>query len=370
MLDLLLIVGAFALILVGAEVFTNGIEWLGVKLNMSQGATGSILAAIGTATPETLIPVVAILFTNTADSDDIGVGAILGAPFMLATLVMLLIGATAFFLRARRGRDTLRVDTPHASRDLSFFLVMYTLAVVLALLPPPLHFIKGYVGWVFLPTYFLYLFVVLRTPKATAVDAEEAAEEAEAFEELTFAAYLKRWGMRVVPTRPALWLVLFQVVLSFGAIIVGAKFFATFVEDVSHALGFHALLVSLILAPLATELPEAANSLIWTRQGKDVIALGNVAGAMVFQSTIPVTLGVLLTPWDLGPSSTAWPFGAMTALFALVSGALIWVQLRLRARESALPVSALMLGGSLYVVFIAYTVFAVLTGATSPVSVR
>src|SRR6202171_3001 len=130
--DIALIVGAFVLILAGAEVFTNGVEWLGLKLRISEGATGSILAAIGTATPETLIPVVAILFTNTADSDQIGVGAILGAPFMLGTLVMLLIGATAYFLRKRRGRDTLRVDAAHATRDLSFFLVLDTGALALA----------------------------------------------------------------------------------------------------------------------------------------------------------------------------------------------------------------------------------------------
>src|SRR5438034_10772158 len=117
-LDVVYIVGAFVLILVGAEIFTNGVEWLGVKLNMTEGATGSILAAFGTATPETLIPVIAILFTNSADSDEIGVGAILGAPFMLATLVMLLIGVTAYVLRKRRGRDTLRVDAAHATRDL------------------------------------------------------------------------------------------------------------------------------------------------------------------------------------------------------------------------------------------------------------
>src|SRR3979411_736349 len=140
-LDIALIVGAFVLILVGAEVFTNGVEWLGLKLRISEGATGSILAALGTATPETLIPVVAILFTNTADSDQIGVGAILGAPFMLGTLVMLLIGLPAFALRARRKRDTLHVDAPHALRDLSFFLVLYTLALVLALIPAEVHFI-------------------------------------------------------------------------------------------------------------------------------------------------------------------------------------------------------------------------------------
>src|SRR5436189_989038 len=164
-IDIALIVGAFVLILVGAEVFTNGVEWLGLKLRISEGATGSILAALGTATPETLIPVVAILFTNTADSDEIGVGAILGAPFMLGTLVMLLIGVTAFVLRKRRKRNTLHVDAPHALRDLSFFLVLYAIALGLALLPPDLHFLKGYLGWIFLPAYFFYLYLVLRTPR-------------------------------------------------------------------------------------------------------------------------------------------------------------------------------------------------------------
>ena len=142
--------------------------------------------------------------------------------------------------------------------------------------------------------------------------------------------------------------------MSFGAILVGAKFFATFVDDISRAMGFNALLVALLLAPLATELPEAANSLIWTRQGKDVIALGNVAGAMVFQSTIPVTLGVLLTPWELGP------YGTVAAVFAIISGFVIWAQLRFRVKGDALPLSSLMLGGSLYVVFIGYVLVNIL----------
>jgi len=353
-LDVVYIVGAFALILVGAEVFTNGIEWLGIKLRISEGATGSILAAIGTATPETLIPVVAILFTNTPDADEIGVGAILGAPFMLGTLVMLLIGATAFVLRRRRGRDTLHVDAAHARRDLGFFLVLYTLALALALIPSEIHFVKGYLGWIFLPSYFLYLFLVLRTPRRSAADIEEELEEREAFDELTFAGLLGRTGVRLRRTSPPLWLVIAQALIAFGGILLGARFFATFVEDFSHAMGFNTLLVALILAPLATELPEAANSLIWTREGKDVIALGNVAGAMVFQSTVPVTIGVLLTPWELGPYST------IAAVFALLSGLLIYVQLRLRARENALPLSSLMLGGSLYVVFLGYVLWSIL----------
>ncbi|HEX9270008.1 MAG TPA: sodium:calcium antiporter [Candidatus Limnocylindria bacterium] len=353
-LDALMLVLAFALILVGAELFTDGVEWLGRILRLSEGATGSILAALGTATPETMIPIVAILFTNSPDADEVGVGAILGAPFMLGTLVMLLIGVTAFILRTRRGRTTLRVDRDHASRDLGFFLVMYAAALAIALVPP-LREVKGIVGWVFLPAYFVYLFLVLRTPQRSAPDVEEVREEAEAFETLSFAGYLRRLGVDVDPRHPPAWLVVAQTIISFGGIVLGAQFFASFVEDFSHSMGFNTLLVSLILAPLATELPEAANSLIWTREGKDVIALGNVAGAMVFQSTVPVTIGVLLTPWQLGQ------FGTIAAIFALVSGAVIYLQLRVRARDDALPLSALVLGGSLYVVFIGYVVQQVLT---------
>ena len=353
-LDAILLVLAFGLILVGAELFTNGVEWLGHLLGMTEGATGSILAAIGTATPETLVPIVAILFTNSVEADDIGVGAILGAPFMLGTLVMLLIGVTAFLLRKRRGRDTLRVDRAHASRDLGFFLVMYSAAVAIALVPP-LRELKGVLGWIFFPTYALYLFLVLRSSQDSESDVEEAAEEQAAFDALSFAKYLARIGGRVDPHAPPGWLIVGQTLLAFGGILVGAKIFAAWIDAFSHAMGFNALLVALLLAPLATELPEAANSLIWTKDGKDVIALGNVAGAMVFQSTVPVTVGVLLTPWVLGP------FGTVAALFALASGALLFVQLRVRTRGDALPLSSLVVGGSLYVVFLMYVVTSLAT---------
>ena len=99
-----------------------------------------------------------------------------------------------------------------------------------------------------------------------------------------------------------------------------------------------------------------ADGILERRDGKDVIALGNVAGSMVLQSTIPVTFGVLLTPWQLGT------FGTVAALFALVAAGLVFVQLRFRARDDSLGLSALVLGGSLYVVFIAYVVKTVAAG--------
>src|SRR6266480_4913964 len=100
MLDLLLLAGAFVVILLGAELFTNGIEWFGHKLELAEGAVGSVLAAVGTALPETMIPLIAILFTGGAAASHVGIGAILGAPFMLSTLAMF-VTAIAVLVAAR-----------------------------------------------------------------------------------------------------------------------------------------------------------------------------------------------------------------------------------------------------------------------------
>ena len=103
----LLLIVALVVILVGAELFTNGVEWVGEGLGLSEGVVGSILAAIGTALPETLLPVVAILAGRGASGDEIGIGAILGAPLMLSTLAMASMGVTVLIVarRGNRGRS-------------------------------------------------------------------------------------------------------------------------------------------------------------------------------------------------------------------------------------------------------------------------
>ncbi|MEK8004830.1 sodium:calcium antiporter, partial [Burkholderia contaminans] len=47
-------------ILVAAEVFTNALEHLGERLKISEGVTGSLFAAVGTALPETMVPLLAL----------------------------------------------------------------------------------------------------------------------------------------------------------------------------------------------------------------------------------------------------------------------------------------------------------------------
>ncbi|HLL57825.1 MAG TPA: hypothetical protein VK359_07870, partial [Rubrobacteraceae bacterium] len=116
----------------------------------------------------------------------------------------------------------------------------------------------------------------------------------------------------------------------------------------SESLGIPAGLISLVLAPLATELPEKFNSVIWLREDKDTLAFGNITGAMVFQSTLPVSLGLLFTRWELDFIS------AFAAGLALVSGVVLFLFL---LRKTPLHAWQMLGAGSLYVVFLAVAIY-------------
>src|SRR5829696_560644 len=136
-MDLLVLAVAFVVILLGAELFTNGIEWFGRKLELAEGAVGSVLAAVGTALPETMIPIIAILSGGgSSASHGIGVGAILGAPFMLATLAMFVTGVAVLMVgKSRPTRDAMLVDTKVLAHDMRYFAIAYAAAIGAAFLP-------------------------------------------------------------------------------------------------------------------------------------------------------------------------------------------------------------------------------------------
>ena len=158
-MDIAILVIAFLVILLGAELFTNGIEWFGRKLNLAQGAVGSVLAAVGTALPETMIPVIAIIFGSGSEAaHDVGVGAILGAPFMLSTLAMFVTGVGVIAFRKRRATDTrMEVDTGVLVHDIRYFLIAYGLAIATAFLPPTLDVIRYVVAVALLGIYAWYV---------------------------------------------------------------------------------------------------------------------------------------------------------------------------------------------------------------------
>jgi cation:H+ antiporter len=282
-MDAVLLLLAFAVVLAGALLFTNAVEWIGHKLEVGVGAVGSILAAVGTAMPETLIAIVALVGAEEG-SEDVAVGAIVGAPFLLATLAMGLVGLFAYLYRDRRDQGLqLNVHRPTLERDLLFFLVLFAIAGLLAWGPPPA--VRIVVGVAFLVAYVFYIRLTLK-----------GGGEVQSEESLNPLIFERRSEFR---EDPGMVLCVLQLLVGLGAMVGGAHLFVEELLNLAKTIGVEPLVLALILAPLATELPEKVNSFFWVREGKDALALGNITGAMVFQSMIPVGIGLIFTDWEL-----------------------------------------------------------------------
>ncbi len=346
-MDLLVLAIAFVVILVGAELFTNGIEWFGRKLDLAQGAVGSVLAAVGTALPETMIPLIAIGFGGGgAANEAVGIGAILGAPFMLSTLAMFVTGVGVIYWRKRRVTGTrMVVDTTVLVHDIRYFVIAYALAIAAAFLPPELGGLRIVVAIVLIGIYAWYV--------KGHFDAEAEDHEDE-LAPLRFHRVDRR-GIGADPVVPRLRVVSLQVLFALGCIIGGAYLFVGAVERVAAAAGISELLLALVVAPIATELPEKFNSLIWVRQGKDTLAMGNITGAMVFQSAIPTVVALVLagSSWHVNGDSL---IAFLSAGMAFVAVAAIFGPMWRRAR---LDGHALLVGGALYLAYLAIVVMAI-----------
>ena len=316
-------------ILIAAEVFTNALEHLGEKLGISEGVTGSLFAAVGTALPETMVPLLALLAgtKNASTNEEIGVGSILGAPLMLATLSISLMAISVWRQRGIQGH--LRPERTGLTRDLNFFIVAFSFAAIAMYVPHTLAVVRYGISAAMVMTYFVYVLMTLNASKALVADGHATEAGSDMF--------LCRIGL---PNNTVV--ILLQLILGVALLIAGAKGFINGVEAAAHIIGISALLLSLLIIPIATELPEKVNSILWIRKGKDTLAFGNITGAMVFQGTLLPAIGIMLTPWQ--------PRSEVVLGIALTLIAAIWI--RYLAGKSILKVWHLLLNGAVYLTYL------------------
>lgn len=317
-------------ILLTAMVFCNALEHLGESLGISEGVTGSIFVAVGTALPEAIVPLIALFGGGSvADASEIGIGAILGPPLMLSTLSVALM---AFSVLKKRGFDGhIRPERTGLKRDLKFFSFGYFIAILLA-------FSHSYyvnkilditVIVLLISSYFIYVMLTMRASSELVKDGH--ATEAE--DELLVHRYLR------LPKN--LFTVILQAILGFIGLIYFAHVFIDGITGTSQMLGIPAFLLSVVLIPVATELPEKVNSILWIRKGKDTLAMANITGAMVFQGLLLPVMGIVLTTWTL-PIEKA--ISCITTFLAVA-----WLSVNITSGKS-LKVKHFLVNGSLYLI--------------------
>jgi cation:H+ antiporter len=322
-------------IYVACEWFVNAVEWLGVRLKVGPVAVGTILAAAGTALPESVVTLVAVLFGSDESGAEIGIGAALGGPLVVGTIAYGVTGGMLLW-RRRSGRrpapvstlartagtpdvpapsevrptdlgsadDLDGTDTRRLARDQMWFLVIFALKIALGFVA---FAIKPLFGFLFLAAYAVYF------RREISGGGEEAS--AEGLEPLRFQR------RRAQPTTAA---VLTQTLVTLVVVFLASQVFVTQLEWAGPALGLPAAVVALLLSPIATELPETMNAIIWVRQGKAELALANISGAMMIQATVPSALGLFFTPWLFDTSL------ALAGIFTMAAVAYLLIVLRLK----------------------------------------
>jgi cation:H+ antiporter len=279
----LLLASALAIYL-ACEVFVNGVEWVGRKLAVGQQTTGAILAAIGTALPESIVTFVAVAFGASAGAKALGIGAALGGPLVLSTIAYGVVGIALLANRkplAWTG-DTKR-DLGRLGRDQGWFLIVFVAKIALGLMT---FAFKPWLGVVFIAAYGAYVWAEMR---GGAADDSELEEELE--------------PLTLAPRRakPPGWLAGAQTAGALLVIVLASRVFVLQLGALGQALHVQPQLMALFASPIATELPETMNAIIWVRQGKQRLALANISGAMMIQATVPTALGLFYTPWRLDP---------------------------------------------------------------------
>src|SRR3954454_5865796 len=279
MLHVVILLACAVAIYLSCEWVVNAVEWLGLRLKVGPLAVGTVLAAFGTALPESVVTFVAVVFGSGPEQKDIGVGAAMGGPLALATAAY---GVTGFMLvtshrrRAEAGAERLG-ETRKLARDQRWFLVIFVVKVTLGLVT---FAFKPWLGLLFFAAYGVYFWRELRAD----TDPDDDVE-------------IEPLKLQPRRAKPATWAVATQALVTLGIIFVASQLFVHALEKIGPMLGLPAAVTALLLSPIATELPEIMNAIIWVRQGMTHLALRNISGAMMVQPTVPSGLGILFTPW-------------------------------------------------------------------------
>ena len=197
---------------------------------------------------------------------------------MLSCLAISLIGFCSLLYK----KQELEINKKEFLRYYKYFLIAYIVGILTT-------FVHNYSIKILISIFLVTFYIIFI--KRTIKKSKENFSEQET-EDLIFAKLSKTSNVNS-------FLIILQTTISLFGLILSTHYFVKEIISISQLLNFSPLLLSLIITPFATELPECINSIIWTKNKKDTLAIANVLGAVVFQSVVPMSIGILFTPWIL-----------------------------------------------------------------------
>lgn len=294
MVDILFLIVGLALILVGANMLTDGSASLAKRWGVSDLVVGLTVVAFGTSTPELVISVVSAAQGSAA----LAIGNIVGGNIFN---VLAIIGVTALVRPMSVGRGLLTKDIP---------LVVLSSLVLLAMGNSPLldgsstailDRVDGIVLLLFFAIFLRYTFSQANTQNAAVEPAEKMKiEEAS--------------GKLMPLWKSAVW-----ILVGLGALIYGGDRFVAGATGIAQAMGVSEAIIGLTIVAVGTSLPELATSIAAALKGNADMAIGNVIGSCIFNAFFVLGCAATVRPLPFGS------IGNLDLLFMTGGCILFWI---------------------------------------------
>ena len=302
----LLIVG-IALVLWGADRFTDGACAIARRWNVSEMVIGLTIVALGTSLPEFMVSFLSVL----KGSADMSVGNIVGSN-IFNTLVI--VGASALMMKMPVERTLLVYDIPF-----SMFAALCLYFVASS--DGNIRRIEGLALLLFFAGFLYYTFWRSHKKNPEAVSETSKAEHTPIMN------------------------IIVLLVLGCASLVFGGHLMVNNAADLAREWGISERIIGLTILAAGTSLPELATSMMAARKGSDGLALGNAIGSNVFNIAFVIGICSIVKPMAVSDISIADWF---TLIF---SNVLLWVLAYTRHRLTCWK------GAVLVAAYIAYLLY-------------
>lgn len=289
LLNIIFLIVGLVLILVGANMLTDGASAIAKKWGMSDLIVGLTIVAFGTSAPELVISVMSAIEGNAG----IAIGNVVGSNIFN---VCAIVGITALVTPIKVSKGIMRADIPLVILSALVLLVMGNSS----LLDGSENILTRVDGIILLLFFVIFMYHTFEEAKELKPAEADAADEEKI-------KPMKMWKAAVL------------VVGGLAGLIYGGDRFVAGASGLASSLGVSDAVIGLTIVAAGTSLPELATSVTAALKGKTGIAIGNVIGSNIFN--IFLVLGCSATVREL-------PFGSVglvDLLVLTVSSFLFWI---------------------------------------------
>ena len=260
----------------GADVIIDQSERIALKFKIPEFVIGATLIALGTSLPE-MAASIAASYNGKAD---IAISNVIGSNILNITLVL----ATVFLISTKinPARDFFAKDSTWALVPVLVFILMIFDGTISRFDASLLLLLMG-----------AYLLFLLQDAKNI-----PNLEDIEEIDESTFS-----WT-KVVPL----------LILGFVLVIVGAHFTVESASEIARDFGISEWVIGIIMISLGTSLPELVVSIAAATKGKVDMAIGNIIGSNMANTTVVLGAAAMVHPMPI--DAPAYMFDIATMIIA------------------------------------------------------